>query len=890
MDVLTADSERIRITELAGAKGGNLHELTTHGLDVPAWAIIGLDVFRRFLADGDIAGKLNELLSRVEPATVAETAARAEELIMAGPLSPAVLSAIRAAYEHVGQPDVAVRSSGAEEDGVDFSFAGQFTTFLNVRGLDAVIERVRGCWASAFSERAFHYRLQQRLAMRQVGVAVIVQRMVPAMTSGVLFTVDPTGRGDDLMISSVFGLGEGLVSGAVDADTVVVDRTTGATVRTMLGDKQERYVPRATGQGIAVTEVAEAERARLCLDAAEIDRLVALAGRVEEIFQAPQDVEWALADGTLWILQSRPITGLASGELRVWDNSNIIESFNGVTSPLTYSFAKRVYQRVYEQYAKVLRIPEEQRDQMREWLPFLLGYFHGRVYYNLLNWYRIAGLAPLYRFNRRVLELYTGVEPLSDSIADGIRPYIFRSRWVERRNRVRLSFVFAFRFLRIHREVRAFLRDFENIYREYDGIEYKKIPADETYRKFHAMERAVTVGWGPMMVLDASIGLSFGALQLLTQRWLPNAPTWFNWAIVSPGPDVESAEPARRLSRIAEVARADPGSARLTRDTPPAQTYEALQAEGHTELIKLIDAYIADFGYRSLDELKLEVPDLREDPSGLFIMVRDALAENPTVELGGKDAALGYLNEHLRGPRRAIYKALRHRVRNSMIAREQMRLARTRVFGVAKRMLRGMGHDLARAEIIAEWNDVFYLSLEELLGCVGGTIGHSEVGRLVNLRKEQEAANHELDAPARFKTYGAVYGHKNLELAGWTAKGDLRKGPVPGLLRGTPSCPGTVEGEAKILEAPHDVNGAILATYRTDPGWVAALPSASALLIERGSPLTHVAIVARELGIPTVVQIKDLTRHLRTGMRVRVDGAAGTVEILDVDAKAGTPA
>lgn len=888
MHVLTAATDATTINKFAGAKGGNLYQLTTRGIDIPPWAIIGSDVFHRFLTKNNIALELNRLLEDIRPATVAAAAAKAEELIAVGELDDEIGGVIRTAYEHVGGTDVAVRSSGAEEDGSCFSFAGQFATFLNVRGLESVAARVKDCWASAFSARSLHYRLQHRLALRDAGLAVVVQQMIPAAKSGVLFTVNPaTGRTDEMLISSVFGLGEGLVSGAVDADTIVVDRKSRAT-RSVVGDKRERYEPRAAGQGVVVSPLPEDERGQLSLDSDEITRLAAVADQIEEIFQAAQDVEWALTGERLWILQSRPVTAIAAaqrvapdGQLRVWDNSNIIESFSGITSPLTYSFARHAYKRVYEQYAKVLRVPEEQLEQMQEWLPYLLGYFHGRVYYNLLNWYKIAGLVPLYRLNRRVLELALGVqEPLADALADTIRPYSFRSRWAERRIRVIMSAVFILRFIMINRRVRRFLRDFAAVYQEFDGADYDRLPADEICSRFHRMERALLARWGPTMVLDAAIGLSFGALQRLTRRWLPDAPGWYDWAAVSPGRDIESVEPARRLSRLVDSARSDHGSEQVIKETPAAQAYEALKASGHEELVRQIDAYIRDFGYRSLDELKLEVPDLREDPSSLFVMLRDAFADSPAVPVGGGDAASVYLREHLRGPRRVVYGVLRRRVQAFLASRERLRFCRTRAFGMAKRMLRGMGRELASMGAIDDWGDVFYLHLDEVLGCVEGTIAHGELKQLIDLRKAHEAQSRQLDPPPRFETYGAVYWRGNLERAGWTTVRNVSAGPRPVLLRGTPSCPGRVEGEVKVLDAPSEVNGAVLVTYRTDPGWVPALPSASALVIERGSPLTHVAIVARELGVPTVVQIKDVTRHLQTGMRVRVDGGAGTVEIL----------
>ncbi|MBF6482313.1 PEP-utilizing enzyme, partial [Nocardia cyriacigeorgica] len=176
-------------------------------------------------------------------------------------------------------------------------------------------------------------------------------------------------------------------------------------------------------------------------------------------------------------------------------------------------------------------------------------------------------------------------------------------------------------------------------------------------------------------------------------------------------------------------------------------------------------------------------------------------------------------------------------------------------------------------------SDVFYLTVQELRGSYENA-DTSTYRDLVAARKVQRAKDAELVAPARFSTVGATFGRPELASQGWVPVTDTPPATPGTVLAGTPSSSGVVEGGAVVVDEPRDVAGGILIAYRTDPGWVAALPSASALVIERGSPLTHVAIVARELGVPTVVQVKDITKRIRTGMRIRVDGTTGTVTVL----------
>ncbi|MET9077569.1 phosphoenolpyruvate synthase [Streptomyces sp. NPDC004232] len=894
---LSAGSEqRSEASPEAGGKAKNLHSLTAAGFQVPEWAVLGTDVFAAFARRNGLEERLAKLLTgdgqNGEERTAAETAAEIAALITDAPPDEAVTDAVRRAYEHVGGGPVAVRSSGAEEDGAEHSFAGQFDSFLNVRGLDDVVAHVRRCWASGFSERSLRYRAQRGLALSATGVAVVVQRMVPAERSGVLFTVDPTtGATDRYLVSAVYGLGEGLVSGAVDADTVALDAVTGERLHTVVGEKRESYGAGA-GPGCEVRPVAAAYREVLALSDEDLTRLHGLGVRVAEHYGTPQDIEWAIADGEVWILQSRPVTGPLAGpadrrapasageprgELRIWDNSNIIESFSGVVSPLTYSFAADTYAKVYESYARALAVPPAQLREVQEWTPHLLGYFHGRVYYNLLHWYRMVRLAPLYPLNRRVLERSLGVEEnISDELAGTLHPFTPRPGLRGRVSRAYRTAVFARRFLTMRKSVDTFHRDFYRSYEVFDNVDHDALPGEETYRRFRRLQRELIEKWGPMQALDAAILLSVGLLALLTRRWLPDAPEWFVWAAAGPGEGLESAEPVWALAELGKRVAADDEVRALLERTPDDEVYQALRDGDHGEVLAAVDAYIAAYGYRSPDELKLEVPDLHEDPAGLFTLLRGALPGSGAAPRRSEDAD-SYLAERLRGPRRWVYEIVRRKARASLADRERLRFCRTRAFGAAKRMLRAMGRDLARSGAIEAWDDVFLLRLEEVHGAYEGMIAHTELTDLVAVRRARLAADAALHAPSRFTTHGAPYWSGNLERAGWSATA-ARTGARE--LHGTPSCPGVAEGLAVVTDAPRDIGGGILLAYRTDPGWVTALPSASALVIERGSPLTHVAVVARELGIPTVVQVRNVTTEIRSGTRLRVDGAAGTVTVL----------
>jgi pyruvate,water dikinase len=891
--VLSIESRERDVAALAGTKARSLHRLAQRGIPVPRWAVVGADVLRAFRAHAGLDERIAATLSGVTTETSGAVARRIADAFAHAEIDAASARAIEQAYALVGAGSVAVRSSGLDEDGDRHSFAGQYESTLNVIGAAPVVAHVKACWASAYSERALRYRLQHRLPCGVVDMGVIVQEIVRAEKSGVIFTINPiSGRRDEIVISAVYGLGDGLVSGAVDADTLVVARATGRVCETVVGDKRERVEASRDECGTVVRAVDAGARSSLCLEPREIADLRSLVERVESAFGAPQDIEWSIAGGEVWVLQSRPVTATGDadgGELRIWDNSNIIESYGEITAPLTFSFARHAYHRVYRDYAELLGVPQRHLARMEAWLPNMLGSFNGRVYYNLLNWYKVIRLLPFYRLNRRVLELSMGVqEPLSDDLAERQRAIESTARIEDLALRALFAIRFAWFFFTIQRSVKRFLRDFYRVYDEFDAIDYFGWPAEEAYRCYRDIERRLLARWGRMILLEATIGLAYGTLHLLTTRWMPDAPEWLKWEVAKVDEDVESAQPAHRLAELASLAREHRELTELLRATAPEATREALERAGSKaaeRLLAAVDRFLDEFGYRNVNELKLEEPDLREDPSMLFALLRgqleqDAQPRHPGAGPAGRTAD-EYLNAHLRGWRRGAYELMRRKVRRTLAARERVRFCRTRAFGMARRIFKAIGVDLARVGAIPSAHDIFYLRLEELHGCFDGTISHRELWPLIELRKAQEAEHRRLVAPPRFTTRGSVYWGE-LERQ-WRAHdatcADADTGAGGGRveLYGTPSTQGVATGEARVVDRPVDAGGNVLVTYRTDPGWVPVLASASGLLIERGSPLTHVAIVARELGIPTVVQIPGLTRRIRTGMWLTVDGATGQV-------------
>ena len=302
--------------ELLGGKGRSLAKMSTAGMAVPGGFQLTTAAYRGFVTDNNLQDRILELArpelinGRVSFESASESI---QQLFGATNLSEEFIAEIREAYAALdgSDPAVAVRSSANAEDLPDMSFAGQQDTYLNVRGEEALLTAVRNCWASLWTPRAISYRHQMGIEQADVAMAVVVQLMVPADVSGILFTANPaTGERSEMIINASFGLGEAVVGGQVTPDTFVVDRETLTAKETLIGTKEQQIVSDGA-QGVRLEEISKSERDKSSLTAEELKELASLALDVEKQFDGvPQDIEWAFSDGKLYLLQSRPITSL----------------------------------------------------------------------------------------------------------------------------------------------------------------------------------------------------------------------------------------------------------------------------------------------------------------------------------------------------------------------------------------------------------------------------------------------------------------------------------------------------------------------------------------------------------------------------------------------------
>ena len=337
-----------------GGKALALLRLERAGLSVPPWFVIAPSAFRASLSREQIEALTSERPERLN-----------SELISLKP-SEEILREVEDALRNLGCDGsrFAVRSSAVDEDGSQHSFAGQFDTFLFVDP-QAISRNISAVWRSGFSEHLLEYRRQHGFSITQMAApAVLVQRMVNPEVSGVAFSADPvSGRRSLAVVSAVPGLGTALVGGEAAADVFKVDRSGAVVDRTIVRKNISHVFDPAADGGVSEATPNEAEGTKPALRDEQAVAVADLARRATHAFGRPQDIEWAIEGGKLFLLQSRPITTLSDlsdpeGALNLWDNSNITESYNGITTPLTFSFARYVYEGVYRQFCVILRVPE----------------------------------------------------------------------------------------------------------------------------------------------------------------------------------------------------------------------------------------------------------------------------------------------------------------------------------------------------------------------------------------------------------------------------------------------------------------------------------------------------------------------------------------------------
>jgi pyruvate,water dikinase len=735
----------------------------------------------------------------------------------------------------------AVRSSALAEDRATASYAGIYESWLAIPEAE-LWPTIRACWAAWWSDRAIAYRQQVGEDEGHPRMAVVLQHLVPARCAGVAFTAEPIS--DDrtrLVIHAASGLGVAVVSGIVQPEQYTLAKTPALHLietRFLTPDSPPLLAPAMTLQ-----------LADLCL-------------RIEELAGSPQDIEWVWDGAAFWIVQSRPITtlgdDLGSSTSDVWGNANLKDVLPGLVSPFTWSLMQPQLEKVMrQQYDEAGYVVDRARPLIRR--------FWGRPYFNISL------------FNEAAYALYGATPELQAAQIGGLVPpesltpappsFGQRLRWL--RN--------SLRFLRIARRARQVASaEFAAVQRRWRE-ERRSVPYLDRSALLQKMESYEDIA-DPFLLLHLNITLamsgSFSLLRDLVTHAMPEASGVSIAAeLVSGLGEVSSAEQSYALWQLSRQARQ---SAQVLAFLEQGVWQDWERTLAGTDFLAAWQRFLETYGHRALYEVEIANPRWREQPDYLFtVLASYARLEqeqppfDPQLQAQRRQTAECQVLQHLRFGSRTLFRYLLQRAQTFSRLRENSKSHLVQLLDIGRMMMLRAAHFLVQDGFLDAPESIFLFEAEEVKHALRRTMTREALQPLLpqrRLERQRYATRHMPDL---------FIGNRPVYTAAPAASETV--------LTGLPSSPGRVQGLARVLYAPHEGArvrpGDILVVPSTDPGWTPLFLLAAGLVMETGGYLSHGAIVAREYGIPAVLNVPQATQHITDGQTILIDGAQGTVHL-----------
>jgi phosphohistidine swiveling domain-containing protein/ATP-dependent protease HslVU (ClpYQ) peptidase subunit len=817
-----------------GGKGANLALLTQRGFPVPPGFVVTAQAYRDFIAPGGAVLARVATLPFDDPARLRAESATLRAELAALPLPAALVAETRARLTDFPRDTAfSVRSSSTMEDLAGAAFAGQHDTFLNVAGADAVLEKVKACFLSLWHDRALAYRQRQGFDHLLAAMAVVVQRMAPCEVAGVGFSINPvSGDLGELVIDANFGLGESVVSGEGEVDHWELAKADGAVRRARIARKTTKVV--AVAGGTAEARVPEADAARPCLDAAQLAEVAALLRRVERSYRFPQDIEWGLAGGQIFLLQSRPVTTIPAR----WTRDESAERFPNVITPLTWDFVDDGFHRSLAFSFRLMNYPP----------------CHGK-------WFGMHGHY-IYG-NQNVVDLYLRRAPFeAGSVAEllAVIPRLREEfRWVQE-----LPLLWS-------RELDYYLLKIGELMAE---------PLDgKSLREVWQFVLTVNEHGAQYFQPNIAISITHATLHHLLHRLLgmfagAEADRLFDGLMAYC--ETKTGVINRELFELARMIRAEPALEKSLAGAASRDLIEGGALAGFPKVAERFGRFLRDHGHREVD-FDMFHPTWREVPwvvlDNLRLILQTPMDELPAAKerelrVRAQQAELELFRRVPADLHFFFHEILRlTRIYTSLDDLEHYQT--TRLALPMRRGLRELGARLVRRDVLDEPEDVFFARRQQLDDAIAaGT----------------DAQWRELAAAVRRQK--AAYAADRARTPEWTLGESTAATPAAteDFLTGLPGSPGVAEGPVFVARGAEDFarfpKGSVLVARTTNPTWTPLFYSAVAVVTESGGPLSHGAVTAREMRIPAVMGAQSCLRALQNGRRVRVEGGAGKVFLL----------
>ncbi len=928
--------------ELLGGKGRSLARLAAAGLAVPGGFYVTASAYRRFVEENDLQAPILDLAKpEITGRTLSFDAASAgiQALFEEAEPPDVIVSEIRQAYAGLGGdgPAVAVRSSANAEDLPDMSFAGQQDTYLNVRGEDALIAAVRNCWSSLWTSRAISYRHQMGIDQNAVAMAVVVQLMVPADVSGILFTANPaTGERSEMIVNASFGLGEAVVGGQVTPDSYVVDRESLTPKKTMIGTKEQKIVCDGD-QGTRLESIAEGERSQSSLSNKALEELASRALDIEQLFNGvPQDIEWAISDGKLWLLQSRPITNLPPQPITVsWEPKPPIQILarrqivENIPDPCTPLFEELYLTEGLETVAKGKKRPslmvgggalfvtlngfayqrfdfpvvvgEQKKEKPKAISEAEMDAAELQIEREALKKQQLKEDATAEaqeknaKMEKHDLDLFLTELPPADRRAF--------EEWAEGANiedvahavtmpkSDDLSFTAGTKIQANENQIREWndttMPDLVATTDEWRHVDPATASDEELMKGICELAVASGMYWASNSSHTFGVAkVTDNQLQVFLRETLPEHH--FTSGHFLSGFRSKTTEANEHLHHIAQQIRENDALYELVATTPAKHLMAALEQhpDGAT-VVAAIEGYLEIYGHLGYS-LDFAEPLPIEDPSGLLAALKPLVAsqdggpryrENETKQR--RDSALQEIEGLLEGLSFWQFRYRHWFTRRFYFIREEVMFYLYIAWPVLRPLALELGQRLTGMGTISAPDDVFYLVTDELNRAIEArkqANALTEYAQLAADRRELREARKRLHPPGTIPSEASE--HPGVKFKETQTYND----PNSSTLLGVPVSPGKVTSPASLINSPDDFDkmepGSILVCPMTNPAWTPLFAYATGLVTDMGGILGHGSIVAREYGIPAVVGTGNITQRVDHGQEICVDGDAGIVTIL----------
>jgi len=837
-----------------GGKGNAMAELARAGFPVPPGFCVTVGAYSAFTQAHGIATFIQQLLSKtaIEDLTQLHDAAQQIQAQFAAHAHNAAFTVqLRDAYMDLGGGPVAVRSSATAEDLPDQSFAGQHDSYLNISGFDALAEHIKRCWASLWNAHAISYRHQAGIGQQDIAMAVIVQRMIPADVSGVLFTTDPQGlNAQNMVLDATAGLGDALVGGETEADHYIISRT------------QHEVQEHKPGNTTSPT-----------LSPNQVKALAAVGQQVEEEFEGtPQDIEWAIADDTVWVLQSRPITTLAEHRLS-WEapypgaqliRRQVVENMPAPLSPLFETlYLGRALDQAMDNMLEIMGLPVDIDEYVTRPLFITVnGYGYCRYDFHA-NWGVLRQLP-------RIISWYVRRLP------GWLKTLV--PNWQTQ-------------------GLPGYLQQIETWRQQDPG----RLNDQSLWQGIQALTQADAEYWFQITLVMGVAKVSEGALAgFLRSRLMRRAAADTHAGELLRGFDSPTLAAQKNLAGLAAQVQLHHELAQLVSNSRAADLMAVLGAakhvQGAAELLSGLERHLQQHGHLVYN-LDFAEPTQAEQPTPILLALQSLVGEQaPLQSLETRQANLRQASETLRSNLRIRLGPLRRRIFNTLLGWAEgyapHREHALHYMGAAWPVLRGLAHELgqrlANAGYLHSAADIYFLRAEEIQQWLDAAdeARPEAFAQLVSERRALRQLQRRTHPPGRvpvdvrFKI-GPMDITRYLE----TWETQKRNPSGAGRLSGFAVSPGQITGPASVIHDPADFElmqpHSILVCPTTTPAWTPLFSQATALVTDIGAPLAHGSIVAREYGIPAVLGTGNATRLVKSGQRINVDGSRGIVIIED---------